>query len=257
MTDWLRPVVRALDERRTPLALFIRDDDAGWDDERLYALLDVVADRGLAVDLAVIPTAVRPALVAEIATRIARGDRVGVHQHGYTHANHEPVGRKCEFGPSRSAAVQASDVAAGQTVLRRCFGDLLDPIFTPPWNRCTGDTVAAVRAAGLRTLSRDRSADPVDLDGLSECTVNVDWFATQHGSRLSPEAWAVYCASVIRAADRALGLMLHHAVTTLTELRRIDDVLAIFATHPVVRSVAMRDVATRPAAREWRMTCAR
>ena len=41
----------------------------------------------------------------------ARG--VAVHQHGFAHENHEPQGRKCEFGPSRSRVAQRRDIAAG------------------------------------------------------------------------------------------------------------------------------------------------
>ena len=40
-----------------------------------------------------------------------------MHQHGYAHVNHEPEGRKCQFGASRSAAEQSDDIAAGRELL--------------------------------------------------------------------------------------------------------------------------------------------
>jgi hypothetical protein len=70
MTTWLKPVRDALDNARAPVPVFIRDDDAGWDDERLIGLLDLLAGLGLPVDLAAIPTQVGPALARELCERI-------------------------------------------------------------------------------------------------------------------------------------------------------------------------------------------
>ena len=86
---WPHAVRTALDEAPAPVELFFRDDDAGWGDERLLELLDLFAALGLPVDLAVIPAALDAGLAAELRARgIALA--VGLHQHGYAHANHEP-----------------------------------------------------------------------------------------------------------------------------------------------------------------------
>ena len=156
--SWLDPVRQALDEG--PCPVFFRDDDAGWDDERLWALLDLFDRRALPVDVAVIPAELGPALAAELAVR-ARAGGVHLHQHGYAHVNHEPVGRKCEFGPSRPYQAQAADIARGAEILRDAFGDLVEPIFTPPWNRCTAETADALADAGFAVLSRDSTATPL------------------------------------------------------------------------------------------------
>jgi len=57
MTDWLDPVRASLDGRAGPVAFFVRDDDGGWNDEALLALLDTVERRGVPIDLAWIPDA--------------------------------------------------------------------------------------------------------------------------------------------------------------------------------------------------------
>jgi hypothetical protein len=100
MGGWLEPLRRALDAAERPVGFFFRDDDAGWADDRLWSLLDRFAAAALPVDLAVIPAA----LAAEPARRLRRrvaasGGLVAVHQHGFSHANHERAGRKHEFGP--------------------------------------------------------------------------------------------------------------------------------------------------------------
>ena len=67
------------------MPVFLRDDDAGWADGRLLALLDVLSasspprpdpGRGVPVDVAVIPDAVGPALARELLARPG----IGLHQ---------------------------------------------------------------------------------------------------------------------------------------------------------------------------------
>ena len=99
---WLEPLRRDLDAAPTPRTFFFRDDDAGWADERLIALLDVFAHHSVPVDVAVIPAALDRRLAASLRRRKeADSGLLAFHQHGFAHANHEPSGRPCEFGPDR------------------------------------------------------------------------------------------------------------------------------------------------------------
>ena len=107
MSGWLDPLRSVLDASDEQVRFFFRDDDAGWDDDALEALLDVFEPHGMPLDVAAIPAAVTPRTVELLTARRSAGrNDVGVHQHGYAHVNHEPEGRKCEFGVSRSAAEQ-------------------------------------------------------------------------------------------------------------------------------------------------------
>ena len=239
--SWLDPVRAALDDG--PVTVFFRDDDAGWGDERLWALLDLFDRRSLPVDVAVIPAALHPALAAELTVR-ARAGGVHLHQHGWAHVNHEPVGRKCEFGPSRPYEAQAADVGRGQDLLRDAFGALLDPVFTPPWNRCTSDTAAALAAHGVAILSRDSTAAP--LPGpLPEVPITVDWFGSGKGVRWTPHELADRLAAAVRSG-RPVGIMLHHAVTDPGELAAVGALLALLALHPHVRAIPLATLAAVP-----------
>ena len=140
---WTDPISWALDGRETRLRVFVRDDDAGWNDERLFLLLDMFAREEFPIDLAVIPTVIGPRLVSELTKRSA-GAALRVHQHGFAHTNHQPGGRKCEFGDARSTTAMRADIATGRRLLLDRFGPLADPIFTPPWNRCTRDRKSVV-----------------------------------------------------------------------------------------------------------------
>ncbi len=232
--SWLDPVRRALDERPDPCVVFFRDDDAGRGDDRLTALLDRFEEHGVGLDVAVIPALVHRRLAAALRNRIDAGG-VRVHQHGLAHVNHEPTGRKHEFGPARDVAGQAADLVAGRRLMLDWFGDAsVEPVFTPPWNRCTTDTGVALLRHGLRVLSRDNTAVPLSLPGLVEVPVTLDWFGHRKGVRWTPAELAARLADQVRGRD-PVGVMLHHAVTDDEELARVDEVLALVGGHARVR----------------------
>lgn len=218
MRDELSPVIELLDTLDAPIDAFVRDDDAGWGDARLLTLLDTMAHAGVPIDLAAIPLAVSDRLAAELNLRIdADPGSVGVHQHGCAHANHQADGRKCEFGPARDAQTQQRDLRGGRRLLRHFFGERLQPIFTPPWNRCAAHTPDVLAELGFCALSRDRGAPA--QQALPELPVDIDWSRQWREGGPTAVAGALAQALRARAADGApLGLMLHHAVMSPAEL---------------------------------------
>jgi hypothetical protein len=242
MSDFLTPVRAVLDAVSAPLDIFVRDDDAGWNDARLLELLDVATRAGVAIDLAVIPRAIGDVLAHDLRARIdAAPGRVGVHQHGYAHVNHQREGRSGEFGVARDLNVQRQDLLRGRALLQQHFDDRLDAIFTPPWNRCALGTPLLLADLGYTILSRDRSATP--QCALPELPVDVDW--SKHHRAGGPAAAAGALAQAIdhRSADgQPLGLMLHHAVMDDDELALLEGWLIALARHPRLRWRSMRSL---------------
>jgi len=222
---WLDPVRIALDKAKAPIDLFFRDDDAGWDDSRLAALLDVFQEPLIPLDLAVIPQALTATLAAALQHR-ASAQPLGLHQHGFAHANHEPDGRKCEFGSSRTAEQQYRDIEQGRRRLQERLGSASDPIFTPPWNRCTAATVAALRALDFAVLSRDHGAERLSLGGLGELSVSVDW--CRHSDDRNELGRRIAAAL---EQHRPAGVMLHHAVMAEDDLRALRELLDLLQRH--------------------------
>jgi hypothetical protein len=100
----------ALDEAPASVEFFLRDDDAGWADDRLLEMLAVIGGHALPIDLAVIPRAASSDLARQLSRLHAQSaGRLGLHQHGLAHHNHEPHGRKSSSAPrgrpTRSAAI--------------------------------------------------------------------------------------------------------------------------------------------------------
>ena len=235
----MEPVRRALDVASATVTLFVRDDDVGWADEPLFALLDVFADLDVPIDLAIIPCALEPALARRLKRR---RQPIDVHQHGYAHANHERAGRKCEFGDGRSFSQQRADIALGRARLHALFGPGVQSIFTPPWNRCTADTAAALVDLGFRMLSRDTSAGELSHPRLAEVPVTFDWFAKRKGAPLSRAERGELLANQVATGAR-IGIMLHHALMDGDEMSALRELLALLIDHPRARLSSMRAAA--------------
>jgi hypothetical protein len=240
-TDILRA---ALDAALAPVHFFLRDDDGGWDDARLFALLDTTEHVGVPIDVAMIPCATSAALAASLGARInAAPSLLGVHQHGFAHANHETVERKCEFGSARSLLAQRDDLVAGRERLRELFCARLDPIFTPPWNRCSAGTPALLAALGYAALSRDRGA--MAQSALPELAVDLDWCKLR---RLAAAAGENVGERITRELARCIGahstvgVMLHHADMATEELALLSALLIAIKTHPRTHWRPMREL---------------
>jgi len=203
--------------------VFFRDDDAGWEDERLLELISRFA--GLPLDLAVIPAYLSPGLAATLVEL-----PVGMHQHGFSHTNHQVEGRKCEFGPARDRAQQFEDIAVGRVRLSELLGERLDPFFTPPWNRCTADTGSVLAELGYSLLSRESKAEP--LGALPELNVHLDV------ARLSPDELDTRFAALAGSGE-PVGVMFHHGVMEAEDMALASSLLQLLAEHPNVLARSM------------------
>ena len=243
MTAWLDPLRQALDESNTCVDFFFRDDDVGWANDEFRALLACFLRQSVPLDLAVIPNALTAELAGEIrAARDKKPALVGIHQHGFSHRNHEVVGRKCEFGISRAYEEQYRDIQLGQIRLEAILDSTLDPIFTPPWNRCTEITGKCLRELGFSVLSRDASAASLKLSGLEELPISIDWFRTKNGNRLSFQSLGTLIGKAVKQ-EQYVGIMLHHELMNAREREFLSDLLVLLSTHPRAHCKLMAQIA--------------
>jgi hypothetical protein len=236
---WTRPIAEALDARSAPLPVFFRNDEAGWADSRLLRLIALFEDRGLPIDIAAIPTAISVRLAAQLSYRARVSNLVALHQHGFAHQNHESGLRHCEFGPSRDLVTQLADIKAGRKRLLAFFGPHLEPLFTPPWNRCTAATGEALLHAGIMGVSRDLTAERLSIPGLVECPIAIDW-STRPRHKGGITGWALRCARAIADADGPLGILIHHLITDEEEREQLGTLLTLLGNHDRVRPITMR-----------------
>lgn len=230
MTPSFPLLTGALDSAGYPVTFFFRNDDAGWADDELFALCDRFGGRA-PLDLAVIPLAIRPEVASAL---VAHPCRPRFHQHGYAHRNHQATGKKCELSDNRQAHEIGDELLIGHLTLRELFGNRLDPIFTPPWNRCGATAARTLPLMGINVLSRDRGAAPFLIPDLIELPIAVDWTRRR-----------LHIDSALAAATgrSPVGVMLHHEVLDDADLVAIDDLLDVLTAHPNARMARMADVA--------------
>lgn len=243
--SWLAPIREALDRCAEPRAIFVRNDDVGWGWERLERLIALTRARRLPLDLAVIPAALTNDRARWLLDERGRHTaRIGLHQHGYAHVNHEGEGaRKSEFGSARSPELLATDLHSGQQRLADLLPDALDPVFTPPWNRCASSLGPLLVAAGITILSRDTSAPPLETRGLIECPTTCDWFAKSRGVPVGRAEWGQLCAKAL-SDHQIAGLLFHHGATEDEEWPAIEALLDLLCAHSKCRFVSLLEAAT-------------
>ena len=230
----MQRLTAALDQRAEPLTLFFRDDDAGWGMDALDAMLVVFERHVCPVDLAVIPAALTNENAVRLNSWQSRHLGIGLHQHGYAHHNHEPVGaRKCEFGKARPVERQCADIMMGRERLASML-DKVDPVFTPPWNRCLPATVARLTQIGFAAYSADHI---VDGDGPAMLPVSLDWERALRDQNLVEALAALLSAPIPQA-----GIMLHHAVMQAEGLDLLDQLFSTISQHPKIACVPMHQL---------------
>lgn len=218
MLERLRSV---LGERAAPLDVFFRDDDADRDIPELRRLDAMFARHEAPVALAVIPGTLTPECAALLRSR----PHIEPHQHGWIHANHEPAGRKCEFGPSRTFEQQLIDIARGSQRMSELLGATWTRAFTPPWNRCTAETFRALDELGFLILSKDATSPRVAAHRFREVSIGIDIFRWQGGAKLKSEEELMAEFEKRAALPGPIGILLHHKVMDDAAFQLVDGLL--------------------------------
>jgi predicted glycosyltransferase len=236
---WRSELRQFLDQKeaeRRDLHLFLRDDDVDEDEDSLKHLLDLALARGVPMNLEIIPGRLTAAGTAVLKNTL-RADHalLSLNQHGWMHSNHEPEGRKCEFGPSRSFTQQLNDIAQGKAILESTFEELFYPAFTPPWNRCTMDTYRALEELGFQVLSKDRGKDRLSEYRFTEISTTLDLYSWKEGARMKSTDDIVHALIGQMEALPLVGLLLHHKVMTTDAFKFLDQILCELTRHSVVR----------------------
>ncbi len=211
--------------------LVIRVDDVGMGDREERSLLREIAAMGHVVNAAVVP--IHAVRATDWLTPLLRAHsgRIEIHQHGWSHINHEPIGRKAEFGSARPSSVNAADIARGKELLHEVFGPAFVPVFCPPWNRVTDDLLSIcsdLGFSGVSAFGRLVVAPP-----MCDVSVNID---VTKALRLgpSPGIGLFQCMSEFLSSSRAPKLMIHPNVLKSDETETLLGFLAAAAAHGVI-----------------------
>lgn len=170
-----RSIERGLAKGTGEAKIFFRADDIGVPGKQFSQLIKLFQDHKLPLCMAVVPTWLTTARFSTLQRLTGKETSQWCwHQHGWLHRNHETEGKKQEFGPGRPATEQLRDLKNGQERLTDIMGKTFSPFFTPPWNRCSIDTLQGLKDFGFQAVSRSLNAKPVTLSNLPDLQINID-----------------------------------------------------------------------------------
>ena len=232
----LRQCLASHEAAQRVIHLFLRDDDVDEDEESLGQLLDIGLARHVPLNLEIIPGLLTAAGVAVLKNALRADPALfSLNQHGWRHTNHEPEGRKCEFGPARTLAQQIEDIAQGKALLEATFDDRFYPAFTPPWNRCTVDTYAALDELGFTVFSKDRGKQPIADRRFLEISTTLDLYTWKDGAKMKAPDEIIRTLIAQTHELPLIGLLLHHKVMDAEAFSFLDRLLSELKRSPAVR----------------------
>jgi hypothetical protein len=222
--------------------IFFRADDIGIPSRQFRLLIDCFIKHRIPLCLATVPSWLTPKRFAELKQLTgADSSQWCWHQHGRLHHNFEPSGKKQEFGPSRPAKEIRNSLKKGKQRLEEIMADEFQPIFTPPWNRCSRTTIDALVKLGFSALSRSRRAQPETVPELPDFQVGVDLHTRKETSpRLGFENLLIELEENIRS--RQCGIMIHHQRMNNRAFELLDLLLAIINDSPRLTPVLFGDL---------------
>ncbi|WP_320169572.1 polysaccharide deacetylase family protein [Maridesulfovibrio sp.] len=222
--------------------VFFRADDIGYPGRQFSEMIEVFKKHEAPLSLAVVPAWVNEQRMNELFRVLGKDMSLWcLHQHGYRHINCEKQGKKFEFGPSRNQSRVTAELSRGREKLGRLLGENFCPFFTPPWNRCSSETMNSLAELGFVAISRSINVSPCPLDNLPDLPINIDLHTVK---AKTPAAGISELQRQIKQAvstDYA-GFMLHHQRMNRTALAFLDYLLIKIKKTPELHIRDIREM---------------
>lgn len=222
--------------------IFFRADDIGAPGTQFSQLIELFKRHRLPLCLAVVPTWLTTTRFDTLQSLTGKHDSQWCwHQHGWLHRNHEREGKKQEFGSARPVAEQTGDLEKGRQRLGAIMGNSFSPFFTPPWNRCSIETLHGLHSMGFQAVSRSVNAKPISPSNLPDLQVNIDLHTRKETEPdLSFNALLQELEQGIRYGTG--GVMIHHQRMNKTALTFLDLLLKTVASFPTIRPLRFQEL---------------
>ncbi len=197
-------------DSKAPGYVFFRADDVAVPGANFIRLMDLFTRYRVPLCLAVVPAWLTQARWRHLKRIGQKAPSLWCwHQHGWRHVNHEPEGKKQEFGPSRPSLKIRDDLIRGKNRLQTLMEGSFSPFFTPPWNRCDPKTMGMLKELNFRAVSRSKKSVPPSPDGLPDFAVGVDLHTRKEGHPLW--GWECLFSELGSALSQGpCGIMIHH-----------------------------------------------
>lgn len=222
--------------------IFFRADDIGIPGQQFSKLIQLFSKHKLPLCLAVVPTWITDNRLTTLLEDTGQTNSQWCwHQHGWLHRNYETLGKKQEFGPARSAKSQVEDLKKGKERLQNILGKRFSPFFTPPWNRCSLDTLEGLQKLEFHAVSRSANAKPTPPAELPDIQVNIDLHTRkeQNPEKCLNDLLSEISRSISNGSG---GIMIHHQRMTQIAFDFLDLLLQAIRGDSRLQPVLFREL---------------
>lgn len=190
--------------------IYFRADDVAVPGSQFNRMLELFSKYRVPLSLAVVPAWLTPRRWESLQSKAPGSSPLWCwHQHGWRHVNHETNSRKQEFGSARQSSAIKSDLLKGRQRLENILGNQFYPVFTPPWNRCSLNTLELLKECGYLAVSRDCGALPCSPAALPDYCMHIDLHTRKAPDPAS--GWdRLFRALREDISTGRCGIMLHH-----------------------------------------------
>lgn len=211
--NWLTRLEKVLLSKRSRKSLiFFRADDIGVPGVAFKALCRIFAYFNVPLALSVVPSWLNEARIQYLFQTAPPSEPLwSWHQHGWRHTNWEKEGKKSEFGTSRNENQKWQDLWKGFNRMKEIFNGHFVPVFTPPWNRVSSDTLTLLPKLGFKAVSTDQKLMlRGNLSKLKNFRIHLD-LHTRKGLKYKSEFDELLedCKRLFTIREPA-GIMIHH-----------------------------------------------
>ncbi len=222
--------------------LFFRADDVGVPGMQFARMMSLFAKYGVPLSLAIVPAWLTPDRWQYLnGFEKINPSRWCWYQHGWRHVNHEVEGKKQEFGAARSLSEIKQDLMRGKGRLEQLMGKAFSPVFTPPWNRCSADTLQVLKDLGYAAISRSSGSQPHSPGGLPDFYVNVDLHTRKEQNPAA--GWHNLWLEFERAiASGYCGIMIHHQMMNHAAFDFLEILLKALVNHKKIHLFNFKDL---------------
>ena len=224
-----------------PLPVLFRADDIGVPSANFMRLLELFSSHGIPLCLAVVPAWLTDTRWNTFNTYVDTDSSQWCwHQHGWRHTNHQPSGKKEEFGGARTRSALRADLIQGRDRLISVIGEHFSPFFTPPWNRCSEDTLELLVQLDYRGISRSKG-EQSDRAPLNDFFINVDLHTRKEAD--ADTALQGLCEEVHRAIeDNYVSIMIHHQLMNKAAFELLDLLLRSISQSSTLKGCSFNDL---------------
>jgi hypothetical protein len=222
---------------RRRISFWWRDDDVGGDgwnilrrkvhERRLENMLALLNRYAVPAVFAVVPHKLRLYGAGQIALLKKYGAYVAMH--GICHRNNAGPGcNASEFPSGCDVEAALSTILKHKKELEEIFGEMLLPVFVPPWNTMCVELEERLHTVGFTAISKRNLSSGKHIDD----NIDVDFIDWKKRDLRDERDILVDITALLRNENtRVIGLMNHHKIVSRRELVFFDKLLNTFARH--------------------------